>query len=300
LIIEEVRMSAEQQFLLEYQKWANRNGVPVSANKVGGLLRAEIADGARFVNVFREVENKKAILVVTTLATHSVRVVPFSLKLEWSVRHEEVDEVYTQQQMRHGYLVDELVLDTDQGSYTFWFGFCPTGTAAKWMRDMAKHNADAAAQQIEAQIGHRDALVDEHRDAPVEETSIDLDLARFHRGRALAKAGPAMETESCAGWKKSNYEELFAWLASKYNKGDDDAVWARRCALGVNLGQGEADRDDWFWINAFPALSGLALDQRDNVFLAVCAGYADQAVDRSDPDEVEAMETIEQGMFGRP
>jgi hypothetical protein len=54
----------------------------------------------------------------------------------------------------------------------------------------------------------------------------------------------------------------------------------------------------WFWFNQFPALAALRLGRRQHPFVATCAGLADEAVDRSQADQVAAVKECEHLFFG--
>lgn len=83
-----------------------------------------------------------------------------------------------------------------------------------------------------------------------------------------------------------------SWKEEKYA-----AIWARRIALGSGLEKRSASQLEWFWINVFPALAGLELDQKGHPSLAVYAGYASETVDPTNENQQMAMSMIKRKFF---
>jgi hypothetical protein len=87
-------------------------------------------------------------------------------------------------------------------------------------------------------------------------------------------------------------------MKTAISRGQQRPVWERRLALGSKLGQHEASNEVWFWINAFPALAGLNLGLKEHPFVAICAGSAEQVVDRDDTGQMTVMNQIQKLFFG--
>ena len=125
----------------------------------------------------------------------------------------------------------------------------------------------------------------------------DPALEKHYRAIALVQSEPDSDTESCDGCTEQDYLRLFGWLKSAFGSGQSRPVWERRLALRYKLGQHDATREPWFWINALPALAGLNLGLKEHPFLAVCAGYAHQTVDDRDVGQMTVMNQINREFF---
>jgi hypothetical protein len=96
-------------------------------------------------------------------------------------------------------------------------------------------------------------------------------------------------------------EELAAipnWMRERFGAGDYRAVWQRRVAIAFGLPRDRMRQQDYFWTNALGALAGLELRQNDHPMVPTAAGLAEQAVDRADPEQVEAIERINRQYLG--
>jgi hypothetical protein len=121
-----VDQEARNRFAIAYTKMANRNGVGISAAAVAGVVGWDIDTGADFVNVYRNLIDKKEILIFTTKASHSLRMGILGGKCLWTVEHEDVRDVRSDHGTARNYVFDNLVIDTDDGTYPFGFGFFST------------------------------------------------------------------------------------------------------------------------------------------------------------------------------
>jgi hypothetical protein len=279
-------MGARETFVKELQRMGQQNGAWLDPDRLLPLVGAEIDAGATFVNVFHSLITKKEYLLVTSTSTRFIEDGMFKMKIGWMVRHEDLDDVNPRRLLQGSYARDQVVLQARGRTYDFTMGFSERASMGKDMRDMAEHNAEVAANEIKSCLSR------------LTSPSVDPDLAEFHRSIALAEAGPTPDTESSEHWTTADYERLSSWLVTTYDKGQRKAVWQRRLALGYKLGQGPATREQWFWINALPALAALELGQKGHSMTAVFAGLSDRSVDRSDSAQRTAMERIEKQFFG--
>lgn len=278
-------MSAREQFAEELRRMGRQNGAYLDANRLVPLIDGEIDSGAECINVFHSLINKREYLLVTSASTRFIDSGLFSMKVRWMVPHEDIVEVSHSRRLQMRYVRDVVVLETRDRTYEFTIGFGEASGMAQ-MLAIAENNAEVAVGEI------RGAM------RALSQPAADPDLEAFHRSIALAESGPTPDTEPSDDWVDTDYARLIAWLDDAYKNGRRKAVWDRRIALGYQLGQGPATKAQWFWINALPALAGLGIGMKGHPLLATFAGYADQAVDRSDPNEANVMEQIETEFFG--
>lgn len=131
-----------------------------------------------------------------------------------------------------------------------------------------------------------------------QDRSGDPDLEQFHRSMAAAEAGPAVEPEDADRFSAAEYAGIVMWMREAYDGGRFDAVWARRLAFGYGVGESHMSGGDFFWFNALPALAAMKCGQRDHPAVAMCAGRAEQAADRTDPAHSDAVREINDRYFG--
>jgi len=260
----------------------------LDVQKLLPLIRPEIElEDAVCINVGKKVASKKEYLLITSVATHSILSTFSSTKIVWSVRHADVTNVSASRSLHGRYVADYLRIEAQGRVYEFQFGFMDNMPSAKELRDIAEFNTNLMVKEIKQQVEARSV-----------NRPVDPDLERFHRGRALIDSEPPSDTESCEGWTRDDYEALFNWMKTALSRGQQRLVWERRLALGSKLGQHEASNEVWFWINAFPALAGLNLGLKGHPFVAICAGSAEQVVDRSDTGQMTAIRQIQKLFFG--
>lgn len=84
------------------------------------------------------------------------------------------------------------------------------------------------------------------------------------------------------------------WMRKRYAEGHHRAVWERRVAIAYGLPHDRMSQPDYFWTNAYGALAGLELQEKDHPMVATSAGLAEQALDRSQVDQVEVVQQINQ------
>tara|TARA_R100000306_G_C4347453_1_gene128338 strand:- start:174 stop:524 length:351 start_codon:yes stop_codon:yes gene_type:complete len=113
-----------------------------------------------------------------------------------------------------------------------------------------------------------------------------------------AEAGPAVEPEDPDRYSAAEYAGIVLWMREAYDGGRYDAVWARRVAFGYGVGESHMSNDDFFWFNALPALAAMNRGQRDHPAVAMCAGFAEQAADKSDAEQSQAVQEINDRYFG--
>ena len=126
----------------------------------------------------------------------------------------------------------------------------------------------------------------------------DPDLEQFHRSMAASEAGPAVEPEDPDRFSPAEYAGIVTWMREAYDGGRFEAVWARRLDFGYGVGESHMSGDDFFWFNALPALAALKCGQRDHPAVAMCAGRAEQATNRADQAQSDAVKEINDRYFG--
>lgn len=120
----------------------------------------------------------------------------------------------------------------------------------------------------------------------------DPALAELERSMDAIDRSLGIAPESLEAASADELAALAGWMGERYRANDLRAVWERRVAIAHGLPRERMRQPDYFWTNAWGALAGLSLRERDHPALALAAGLAEQAVDRSDPEQVEAVETI--------
>ncbi|MGO9560112.1 MAG: hypothetical protein ACLPYW_13645 [Acidimicrobiales bacterium] len=270
---------------------SSRNRIPIDDAKLSALLRAEINQGAKFVNILNGPVSLKECLVVTSLATHYVQGGLFKVKIKWSIPHKALDDVYYERGSFQGRVTDKLIFLTGGERRQFVFGMSESGPASKAKRDAAENNAKVAEDEIrtaKAYLQH----VEQNAAAP------DPEVDRFERAMALVQAGPIPDTEPSDHWTNEDYIRVVGWMFDAWEEKKYSAIWARRIALGSGLEQRSASQLEWFWVNALPALSGLQLGQKEHPSLAVYAGYSEQALDPMNEKQQSALTQIKEQFFG--
>lgn len=91
-------------------------------------------------------------------------------------------------------------------------------------------------------------------------------------------------------------------MRSEYEAGGWERVWQHRVGLGYEFVQDGMSDFDFFWINAYGAMSGLKAGHRGHPFIATCAGCADSVHRNLGPDEKAFNAEIEKRFSseGRP
>jgi hypothetical protein len=251
----------------------------MDADRLLRLIGYEIEEeDADFVNIFRRTNDKKEFLLITSVSTWALMSGLFRAQVRWTLRHDEVEDAAVERGTLHGYVFHDLVLEAAGDRYEFRFGLNDPSGASAMPREITEQNARLALHEITE-------LVKASR-----KTSADPDLETSHRSRALVEAEPDCDTESSDGWTPGDYAHLVAWMRGAKPRD----VWERRVALGYRLQQNDAVQKDWFWVNALPALAGLRLGLKEHPFVAMCAGIADQTVDRGNAYQMKAITEINQ------
>jgi hypothetical protein len=209
------------------------------------------------------------------------------MKILWYVPVDTIDGAWPKR-IPHGRYVRDLVVIQDNNGrvHEFQMGFYEMSGGGGVIRDMAEKQAKTAAAEIQS-------LVD-----PPETEPVASEPAKSQHSLALVDAGPEPDTEPSDHWTQEDYERLARWMQKAWENKKYQAIWLRRIALGYGLVQRSAAQQEWFWVNALPALAGCELDLRDHPLMATFAGYADQAVDESIEGQQRAMEVINQKFFG--
>jgi hypothetical protein len=271
-------------FTEEMRRMARINGVAVDEAKMTQLLRADVDAGAEFINIFK---HQKEVLIITSVAVHALVYGLVSARVLWSIPHGELESARAVRSAPKGADWDRLELDTATKSQEFTFGYNAPGAQTATKREMAKHNAEVAAAEI-------NAILDRRSDA----RSVDPDLQAFHRHLEARRSGVPLGTESSEGWTRDDFQVLYMWMREAYIRGEYQVVWARRCALGYGMGENDATKTQWFWINALPAMAGLKLNLKDDLALATWAALASTSVDWSSDVQKQWMRGIEIGYHG--
>jgi len=136
------------------------------------------------------------------------------------------------------------------------------------------------------------------RQKPERQPTGDPDLDQFYRSIDAADSGPQIGTANVESFSAEDYRDLGLRMSEQFQQDDFDAVWQTRCGLGYQMNADICPTDSYFWINAFGALSGLALGLRDHPVVAMSAGLASNALDRSQSQQTAAVDAIERQFFG--
>jgi hypothetical protein len=146
----------------------------------------------------------------------------------------------------------------------------------------SEEEAEAIAQAV------KDAYMHETQGFPL--LRPDLPEAAANDRQHTAQHTAAAATAGMSG--------LVARFRSSYATGDSQGIWAKRCDYGYDIGEDQfQSRSDWFWFNAYPALSGLNLGADRGGMLSMVCGYAEQACDRNDPEQVQVVQEIKRRYF---
>ena len=125
----------------------------------------------------------------------------------------------------------------------------------------------------------------------------DPDLDRAMRGMDAARRQPTGEVGKTMTVDQVRSESIR--LRQGLANGEYRKVWQRRIELGYGVPTEGVPQHDYFWLNAAPALAGLALgdESRAHPFLATCCGLAEQAVDTADAEQVDTARKINDAFF---
>jgi hypothetical protein len=80
--------------------------------------------------------------------------------------------------------------------------------------------------------------------------------------------------------------------------GDYGALWERRVELGYGVTDKDIPQTDRFWLDAAAAIAAVRIGQKEHPMVAMCCGVAESNVDRSDPEQVEAVRLFNDLYFG--
>jgi len=179
-----------------------------------------------------------------------------------------------------------LVLEARDQTYEFAFGFDDSGGASRLKRDIAEQNATVAANEITSTI-------EAYFNAPV-----DPAFEELKRSMALIEAEPDADTESSEGWVLEDYADLLSWMREEWRARERRTIWEQRVALGYQLVQGPATQNQWFWINAFPAMAALRIGLKEHPLVATFAGMAENILDPDNEGQQKAVDDIRKRFFG--
>jgi len=124
----------------------------------------------------------------------------------------------------------------------------------------------------------------------------DPDLAQLHRSLAMADAQPRDEIGESLSPEQVIQDSVR--IRDLIAHGQLREAWDRRLQLGYGVSREGVPQSDWFWLNADPAIAALKLGFKDHPAVAMCCGVAEEARDRSDPEQVAAVAEFNRLFFG--
>jgi len=140
----------QSKFESELRRMADVNGIFVTHKRVDEIIDivATCETDPNFVNIFRG-SDQKHFLLVTDGASYQLRAKLFGTRADWIVFHDElVADVWPRRSVMAGYVVDEVVLEHQSGISAFRVGFNDPHGSAGASREVAEHNSQVAARDI--------------------------------------------------------------------------------------------------------------------------------------------------------
>lgn len=267
---------------------AGDNGVLLSREKkLMEVLSADVTRDASFINIFKGA-GPHELLIVTSLGTHAVTAGPMWVRESWGVPHDQLQRVRSNRGVFRGYVSDTVELTTTSNSrQMFQMGFNEQTSDHRAQREIAEHNAEIAAKEIARA----------HDAAMPRESASDPDLDATLKSLDMTDTGPPVDTESTQDLSPQDVARLAMWIADEFAKPNYQAVWERRCAFGLGLEENKCTQEQWFWLNALPALAAIALGAKEHPMVSTFAGLADAGCDPDDPDQVTANAIIASEYF---
>lgn len=124
----------------------------------------------------------------------------------------------------------------------------------------------------------------------------DPDVDRFNRGMRMSRAKPPGELGKELTPAQVIVEARRA--REQLARGDYGVLWERRIELGYGVTDEDVPQADRFWLDAAAAIAALRIGQKEHPMVAMCCGVAESNVDRSDPEQVEAVRLFNHLYFG--
>jgi hypothetical protein len=163
-------------------------------------------------------------------------------------------------------------------------------TVGRWTRYTAQTRQGHLAITVSSH-GEAEAIARAVKDAYLHETT-GLPLFRPDSPEFVA-SDPRRTTRESSSATADGLVALVAKFKNSYAEGDSQGIWAARVRYGYDISEDRFERrSDWFWFNAYPALSGLNLGKERGAPLSTFCGLAEQASDRNDPEERRVVDEI--------
>jgi hypothetical protein len=181
-----------------------------------------------------------------------------------------------------------LVAITDVPSYGF-------STVGRWTSFTAHTSQGLLTITVQSQE-EAEAIAQAVKDAYMHLTQ-GFPLFKPDSPEAVA-SDPRDTAKHAAAATTSSLSALVRNFRRSYEVGDSQGIWDVRVPYGYDIGEEQFDsRADWFWFNAYPALSGLNLGQDRGAPLSTFCGWAEQAHDHNDPVQRRIVEEIKRRYF---
>jgi hypothetical protein len=138
---------SRESFRHEMNEAMTRNRLLIPREeKLLDILGSEIDSGASCVSLYRG-SIKGETLMITSIATHALRLGLLSTKLVWSIQHGDLEEVSVARRIVRGYVNDLIVLrSASSRDREFFFGFYDS--VQSYEIEIAEQNAVSAAEEI--------------------------------------------------------------------------------------------------------------------------------------------------------
>jgi hypothetical protein len=167
------------------------------------------------------------------------------------------------------------------------YGF---STVGRWTSYTAQTPQGRLAITVQTQE-EAEAIAQAVKDAYMHET---MGFPLFRPGSPeFVASDPRRTAQEAAAATHDGLVALVAKFREGYAEGDSQGIWAARVKYGYDIGEDRfGQSSDWFWFNAYPALSGLNLGKDRGAPLSTFCGYAEQACNRDDPEELRVVNEI--------
>ena len=163
-------------------------------------------------------------------------------------------------------------------------------TVGRWTSYTAQTRQGRLAITVTSQE-EAEAIAQAVKDAYLHETT-GLPLFRPDSPEFVA-SDPQRTARESASATADGLIALVAKFKNTYAQGDSQGIWAARLRYGYDISEDRFERrSDWFWFNAYPALSGLNLGKERGAPLSTFCGLAEQASDRNDPEQRRVVDEI--------
>jgi hypothetical protein len=137
------------EFLSEFSRMMEANGIFLG-NKADNIIDIVFEDEPDpvFGNIFAG-SLPRQYLLVTAEASYAFQTKLFGVKVVWIVGHAALaGDAWHRRGMAGGYVLDEVVLQHQDGTESFWMGYSDPRGAASASRQIAQKNCEVAARQI--------------------------------------------------------------------------------------------------------------------------------------------------------